>query len=266
MRTIYKKLLFLILILPFNVLAQNTLGGTVLDSKLKNPLVGVNVTIKGTTKGTSTDFDGKFKLSNLTIGDKVVFTFLGYKSSTITYSNQKEVSISLDEESNQLQEVVVQIGYGSAKKKDLTGSVELITSKDFIKGAIVSTDQLLTGKAAGVRITNNGGAPDQKPQIIIRGGASLVASNDPLLIIDGVPISDTGTNPWNLINPNDVESFSILKDASATAIYGVRASNGVILITTKKGTSGPPQFNYSSNISIGKISGALDVMNKQFRY
>lgn len=261
MRTIYKKLLFLILILPFSVLAQNILGGTVFDSKLKSPLAGVNVTIRGTSKGTSTDFDGKFKLSNLKNGDKIVFTFLGYKSSTITYNNQKEISVSLDEESNQLEEVVVQIGYGSAKKKDLTGSIELITSKDFIKGAIVSTDQLLTGKAAGVRITNGGGAPDQKPQIVIRGGASLVASNDPLIIIDGVPISDNGTNPWNLINPNDVESFSILKDASATAIYGVRASNGVILITTKKGTSGAPQFNYSSNVSIGKISKALDVMN-----
>ena len=261
MRTIYKKLLFLILILPFSVFAQNTLGGTVFDSKLKSPLIGVNVTIKGTTKGTSTDFDGKFKLSNLKSGDKVVFTFLGYKSSTITYNNQKEISISLDEESNQLQEVVVQIGYGSVKKKDATGSVEVISAKDFNKGAIVSTDQLLTGKAAGVRITNGGGAPDQKPQILIRGGASLVAANDPLIIIDGVPISDTGTNPWNLINPNDVESFSILKDASATAIYGVRASNGVILITTKKGTTGAPQFNYSANISIGKITKALDVMN-----
>lgn len=261
MKTIYKKLLFLILILPFSAIAQNALGGKVLDSKLKSPLVGVNVSIKGTTKGTSTDFDGIFKLSNLKSGDKIVFTFLGYKSSTITYSNQKEITIILAEESNDLQEVIVQIGYGSAKKKDATGSVEVISAKDFNKGAIVSTDQLLTGKAAGVRITNGGGAPDQKPQIIIRGGASLVASNDPLLIIDGVPISDTGTNPWNLINPNDVESFSILKDASATAIYGVRASNGVILITTKKGTSGAPQFNYSSNISIGRISKALDVMN-----
>ncbi|MFD0777449.1 SusC/RagA family TonB-linked outer membrane protein [Flavobacterium myungsuense] len=137
----------------------------------------------------------------------------------------------------------------------------MVTSKDFNKGAIVSTDQLLAGKAAGVRITNGGGAPDQKPQIVIRGGASLVAANDPLIIIDGVPISDTGTNPWNLINPNDVESFSILKDASATAIYGVRASNGVILITTKKGTAGASQFNYSANISVGKITDELDVMN-----
>lgn len=261
MKTLYKKLLFLILILPFGVLAQNNLEGTVLDLKTKNPIIGVNVSVQGTTNGTSTDIDGKFKLPNLKIGEKIVFSFLGYKSYILTYDNQKQIAINLEEESNQLQEVVVQIGYGSAKKKDATGSVEVIGSKDFNKGAIVSTDQLLAGKAAGVRITNFGGAPDQKPQIVIRGGASLVASNDPLIIIDGVPISDTGTNPWNLINPNDVDSFSILKDASATAIYGVRASNGVILITTKKGTSGAPQFNYSSNISVGKITDALDVMN-----
>ena len=261
MKTIYKKLLFLFVFLPFSILAQSSLEGTVVDSKSKQPIPGVNVIIKGTPNGTSTDFDGKFKLPKVNKGDVVVFSYIGYVNQTITFASQKAITISLDEESNQLNEVVIQVGYGSAKKKDATGSVALVTSKDFNKGAIVSTDQLLAGKAAGVRITNGGGAPDQKPQILIRGGASLVASNDPLIIIDGVPISDTGTNPWNLINPNDVESFSILKDASATAIYGVRASNGVILITTKKGTAGAPQFNYSANISVGKISKALDVMN-----
>jgi len=234
MKTIYKKLLFLLLFLPFSVFAQTTLEGVVVDSKSNQPIPGVNVIIKGTTNGTSTDFDGKFKLPKVKKGDQIVFSYIGYKNSSITYNSQNNIKISLEEESNQLNEVVIQVGYGSAKKKDATGSVALVTSKDFNKGAIVSTDQLLAGKAAGVRITNGGGAPDQKPQIVIRGGASLVAANDPLIIIDGVPISDTGTNPWNLINPNDVESFSILKDASATAIYGVRASNGVILITTKK--------------------------------
>ncbi|MFC6876375.1 SusC/RagA family TonB-linked outer membrane protein [Flavobacterium myungsuense] len=261
MKTIYKKLLFLFVFLPFSVLAQSSLEGTVVDSKSKQPIPGVNVIIKGTPNGTSTDFDGKFKLPKVNKGDVLVFSYIGYVNQTITFASQKMVAISLEEESNQLNEVVIQVGYGSAKKKDATGSVALVTSKDFNKGAIVSTDQLLAGKAAGVRITNGGGAPDQKPQIVIRGGASLVAANDPLIIIDGVPISDTGTNPWNLINPNDVESFSILKDASATAIYGVRASNGVILITTKKGTAGASQFNYSANISVGKITDELDVMN-----
>lgn len=261
MKTIYKKLLFLLLFLPFSVFAQTTLEGVVVDSKTNQPIPGVNAVVKGTTNGTSTDFDGKFKLPKVKKGDQIIFSYVGYKNSSITYGSQNNIKVSLEEESNQLNEVVIQVGYGSAKKKDATGSVALVTAKDFNKGAIVSTDQLLAGKSAGVRITNGGGAPDQKPQIVIRGGASLVAANDPLIIIDGVPISDTGTNPWNLINPNDVESFSILKDASATAIYGVRASNGVILITTKKGTAGAPQFNYSANISVGKIAKALDVMN-----
>jgi len=261
MKTIYKKLLFLLLFLPFSVLAQETLSGTVVDSKSNQPIPGVNVVIEGSSTGTQTDFDGKFKLAKLNKGDKIVFSFIGYSSQTVVFNNQQILNVSLVEESNQLKEVVVQVGYGSIKKKDATGSVALVTAKDFNKGAIFSTDQLLAGKAAGVRITNSGGAPDSGPIIRIRGGASLNASNDPLIIIDGVPISDAGTNPWSLINPNDVESFSILKDASATAIYGVRASNGVILITTKKGTSGEPQFNYSSNVTIGEASKTLGVMN-----
>ncbi len=265
MKTIYKKLLFLFVFLPFSVLAQSSLEGTVIDSKSKQPIPGVNVIIKGTPNGTSTDFDGKFKLPKVNKGDVLVFSYIGYVNQSITFASQKMVAISLEEESNQLNEVIIQVGYGSAKKKDATGSVELISSKEFNKGAIVSTDQLLAGKAAGVRITNDGGQPDSAPNIRIRGGASLSASNNPLIVIDGVPISDANpagvANPFSLINPNDVESFSILKDASATAIYGVRASNGVILITTKKGTSGAPQFNYSSNFSVGTIGKTLDVMN-----
>ena len=261
MKAIYKKLLFLLLILPLGVFAQVTLGGTVVDSQTNQPIPGVNVVIQGSPSGTQTDFDGKFNLMKVNKGDKFLFSFIGYTSQTVVYTNQQSINISLVEESNQLKEVVIQVGYGSVKKKDATGSVALVSAKDFNKGAIFSTDQLLAGKAAGVRITNGGGAPDAGPIIRIRGGASLNASNDPLIIIDGVPISDGGTNPWSLINPNDVESFSILKDASATAIYGVRASNGVILITTKKGTSGEPQFNYSTNVTIGKVIKTLDVMN-----
>jgi TonB-dependent starch-binding outer membrane protein SusC len=265
MKTIYKKLLLLLVILPFSVLAQSSLKGIVTDKTTKQPLPGVNVVIQGSNTGTQTDFDGKFQLQKVNVGDKILISFLGYKNQIINFNSQKEVSISLEEESNQLQEVVVQVGYGSVKKKDATGSIELVTSKEFNKGAIVSADQLLAGKAAGVRITNDGGSPDSAPNIRIRGGASLNASNSPLIIIDGVPISDLGTagvsNPLNLINPNDIESFSILKDASATAIYGVRASNGVILITTKKGTVGKTQFTFSSNLSIGTLGKTLDVMD-----
>ena len=265
MKTIYKKLLFLLLLLPFSILAQESLSGTVVDSKSNQPIPGVNVVIQGATGGTQTDFDGKFKLPKVNKGDKIVFSFIGYTNQTITYANQQTVNVSLAEESNELKEVVVQVGYGTTRKKDATGSVTLVTAKEFNKGAIVSTDQLLAGKAAGVRITNAGGQPDATPNIRIRGGASLSASNNPLIIIDGVPISDLNpagvSNPFTLVNPNDVESFSILKDASATAIYGVRASNGVIIITTKKGTAGAAQYNYSSNVSVGMVDKQINVMN-----
>src|SRR6218665_545920 len=262
MKTIYKKLLFLLLLLPFGVLAQSTLTGTVLDKGSNQPLPGVNIVVQGSTNGTQTDFDGKFQLPNVKNGDVVVFSYLGYKNSTVTYAGQNNLSVSLNEDSNELSEVVV-VGYGSVKKKDATGAVTLITSKDFNKGPVVSADQLLTGKAPGVRITNAGGQPDSAPNIRIRGGSSLSASNDPLIIIDGVPINNVNaaglSNPFSLINPNDIDSFSILKDASATAIYGSRASNGVIIITTKRGTSGAPQFNFSSSISVGKISNSKKI-------
>lgn len=253
------------LLLPIGVFAQSTVGGTVVDKVSKQPLPGVNVVIQGAANGTQTDFDGKFKLNKVKKGEKIVFSYVGYVNAIVTYDSQADILVSLQEESNQLQEVVIQVGYGSVKKKDATGSVALITAKDFNKGAIVSADQLLAGKAAGVRITTNGGQPDADPNIRIRGGASLNASNSPLIIIDGVPISDQNPvgikNPLSLVNPNDIESFSILKDASATAIYGIRASNGVILITTKKGTAGAPQFNYSTTLSVGKLYNKMNVMN-----
>ena len=267
MKTIYKKLLFLMLLLPFCVLAQSTFSGKVLDKVSGQPIPGVNVNVQGSTAGASTDFDGKFQLPNVKKGDIIVFSFVGYRSETLEFNNQSQVTVSLEEDASQLKEVVIQVGYGSVKKKDATGAVEIVTSKDFNKGALVSVDQLLAGKAAGVRITNNGGQPDAAPNIRIRGGASLSASNDPLIIIDGVPISNENpagvSNPLSLVNPNDVESFSILKDASATAIYGVRASNGVIIITTKKGTSGAPQFNYSATVSAGNVDQNINVMNGQ---
>lgn len=264
MKTIYKKLLFLLLLLPFSVLAQNTLNGTVSEKSSGLPLPGVNVTVEGTQNGSATDFDGKFKLSNLKKGDKIVFSYIGFKDYFIVYDAQTNIVVSLEEDSSELDEVVV-IGYGSVKKKDATGSVTSVTSKEFNRGSIISADQLLTGKAAGVRITNNGGQPDSAPNIRIRGGASLNANSSPLLVIDGVPVDNTTPagvgNPLSLINPNDIESFTILKDASAAAIYGSRASNGVIIITTKKGSSGTPEFNYSANVSVGRVNKKIKLMN-----
>ena len=254
--------------LPFGLLAQNTLKGVVLDGANNQPLPGVNVLVTGTTNGTTTDFDGNFTLTNIKKGEKISFSYIGFTDETLIYENQKTITITLKEDQRELKDVVV-IGYGTTTKKDATGSLQSITTKDFNKGAIVSADQLLTGKAPGVRITNNGGQPDSAPNIRIRGGASLNANSSPLIVIDGIPVDNTTpagvSNPLSLINPNDIESFTILKDASAAAIYGSRASNGVIIITTKKGSSGAPEFNYSSNVTIGKVGKKIDMMNgKQF--
>lgn len=265
MKTIYKKLLFLFLLLPLSVFAQSKLSGVVLDGSSNQPMPGVNVIVRGASNSTTTDFDGKFQLNGLKKGDVIEVSFIGYKTETVSFSGQSSVTVTLSEEANQLQEVVVQVGYGTVKKKDATGSVSTVTAKDFNKGAIVSADQLLTGKVAGVRITNSGGQPDATPNIRIRGGASISASNNPLIVIDGVPVDSNNpagvSNPFNLINPNDIESFTVLKDASATAIYGSRASNGVIIITTKKGTSGEIQFNYSANVTAGKVGKLVNVMS-----
>ncbi len=263
MKTIYKKLLFLFFLLPVCAFSQTTFTGKVVDSKTLQSIPGVNVVMQGSSSGTSTGFDGKFTLKGLKTGDKVVFSFVGYRNSTITFTGQTNLEVKLGEVSNELKEVVVQVGYGSVKKKDATGAVTVITSKDFNKGAITSADQLLAGKAPGVRITSGGGGPDSAPNIRIRGGSSLNASNNPLIVIDGVPIDNVNpagiSNPLSLVNPNDIDSFSILKDASATAIYGSRASNGVIIITTKKGASGKPQFNYSAITSIGTITDSKKI-------
>ncbi|HEX8270049.1 MAG TPA: SusC/RagA family TonB-linked outer membrane protein [Flavobacterium sp.] len=265
MKTIYKKLLFLLLLIPFSALAQNTLTGRVLETASGQPLPGVNVVVQGTTNGTSTDLDGNFTLTNVKNGDNIVFTYIGFRETAVAYTGQKTVSVSLEEDANLLSEVVVQVGYGTVRRRDVTGSITTVTERDFNRGAIVSVDQLLTGKAAGVRITNSGGNPDAAPNIRIRGGASLNANNAPLIVIDGVPIDNTNpagvANPFSLINPNDIESITILKDASASAIYGSRASNGVIIIVSKRGSSGKAQFNYSSYVSAGNVDKKIDMMN-----
>ena len=261
MRTIYKKLLFLVLLLPFSSFAQSTLSGVVLDSKSNQTIPGVNVTVQGTQQGVATDFDGKFQLSNLKSGDKIVVSFLGYQEQIFSFENQKSINIKLVEEANQLQEVVIQVGYGSVKKKDATGAVTTLSSEDFNKGSVVTAENLLSGKIAGVTI-NTSGAPGSGSEIRIRGGSSLSASNDPLIVIDGLPISNIGVNGatsiLSSINPNDIASFTVLKDASATAIYGSRASNGVIIITTKKGSK-KLAVDYNFQYGSGKAFNKIDV-------
>ncbi|WP_035668515.1 SusC/RagA family TonB-linked outer membrane protein [Flavobacterium sp. 83] len=270
MKTIYKKLLFLVLLLPFSILAQNTLNGVVLDKVSGQPIPGVNVNVQGASNGVSTDFDGKYQLSNVKKGDKVVFSFIGYKNTVVNFDSQKSVSVSLEEDSNQLKEVVIQVGYGTVKKKDATGAVTVLTSKDFNKGPVASADQMIQGKVAGLQIINGGGSPGVDPVIRIRSGSSLSANNDPLYVIDGIPVANGGVeggrNPLATINQNNIESISVLKDASATAIYGSRASNGVIIITTKKGKSGELKVSYNANLQVSEITKKVDALSStQFR-
>ena len=263
MKTIYKKLLFLVLLLPFSSFSQSALSGVVSDSQTKQPLPGVNVTIQSTQQGVATDFDGKFQLSNVKSGDKIVVTFIGYRTEIISFTNQKSLSIKLVEQANDLQEVLIQVGYGSVKKKDATGSVSVLSAKDFNRGSNVTAENLLNGRIAGVTV-NTSGAPGSGSEIRIRGGSSLNASNDPLIVIDGLPIDNsTGTGSTSFLaslNPSTIETFSVLKDASATAIYGSRASNGVILITTKKGSKNLA-VDYNFQYGSGKVMNQVDVFN-----
>ncbi|MGJ8591006.1 MAG: SusC/RagA family TonB-linked outer membrane protein [Aquaticitalea sp.] len=256
MKTFLNSLLLLAFLCPAILMSQSTVSGTVTEEASTLPVPGVNIIIKGTNTGTTTDFDGKYSI-NVKSSDILVFSYVGYLTQEITIDNQTTIDVSLVEDAAKLDEVVV-IGYGTTSIKDATGSVDVVTEKDFNQGAIVSPEQLLQGKAAGVRITNGGGAPDAAPNIRIRGGASLNANSNPLIVIDGIPVDNGGVsgvgNPLSLINPNDIESFSILKDASATAIYGSRASNGVLIITTKKGTSGETKYNFSARSTYSVIS------------
>ncbi len=269
MKTIYTKLLFLFLLLPLAALAQNTLNGTVVDKATGQPIPGVNLTAQGAPNGASTGFDGNFQLSNVRSGNKIIVSFIGYKTQMIDYTGQKTLNVYLEEDANQLKEVVVQVGYGTVKKKDATGSVSQIAAKDFNKGINVTPESLIKGRISGVNITG-GGAPGAKADIRIRGGSSLNASNEPLIVIDGLPTSNAvpngATGILSTIDPNDIESFTVLKDASAAAIYGSRAANGVIVITTKKGSKAGMKVSFNSQTGVDTVADTVDVLSAdQFR-
>lgn len=247
-----------------SALAQITVNGTI-TSEDQQPLIGATVLVKGTTTGAVTDLDGKFTLQVPDQNAVLVIGYTGFAEQQITVGTQTQLNIVLKVDIQRLNELVV-VGYGSQKKRDVTGSVTNISEKDFIKGNIATPEQLVNGKIAGVQITSNGGAPGAGSRIRVRGGSSLNANNDPLIVIDGVPLDNSGVsgaaNPLSFINPNDIENFTILKDASAAAIYGSRASNGVILITTKKGKAGDKmRINFSSVLSSSAKSGAIDVLS-----
>ena len=254
--------LVMVLCLSFPALAQKiTVSGTVSDPA-GEPLIGASVLVQGTTTGGQTDFDGNFTLQvdpNATL----VISYVGYHTQEVPVNGQTTINVVLQENSVVLGEVVA-IGYGAVKKSDATGSVAVIKPDEIEAGISTSAQDMLVGASPGVVVTTDGGNPTGGATIRIRGGASLSASNDPLIVLDGVPLSDQGyggTNPLTMVSPENIESMTILKDASATAIYGSRASNGVIIITTKKGKSGKPQINFTANMHVNTARKTWDVMS-----
>ena len=255
------------LFLSIGAFAQQSVSGLITDSS-GTPLPGVNVIIKGTNVGVSSDFDGNYQI-NVDNGQILVFSYIGYDSVELTVNGANQ-DVKMTESDSELDEVVV-IGYGTVRKKDLTGAVDLVTEKNFAKGSVVSPQQLIRGKVAGVSIVSNSGAPGDDSNVLIRGIGSLNLNSNPLYVVDGIPLDSGGVggsrSPLNAINPADIEAISILKDASATAIYGSRAANGVVLITTKKGKTGDLKFNFSSRSSSFTPIDFVDVLNAtQFKY
>jgi iron complex outermembrane receptor protein len=254
-------------------------SGTVSDAS--GPLPGASILVKGTSIGAQTDFDGKFTIRNVGANAVLVFTYIGLKQQEVNVAGKTTVNIILKEDSAELREVVV-IGYGTVRKKDATGAVDQIGAKDFDNVAAPSPAQLLRGKVAGVQVTQSSGEPGGGISVRVRGNSSIRSGNGPLYVIDGVPLdggnvsagggltsnsgaqdlgSSSARNPLNFINQNDIESISVLKDASSTAIYGSRGANGVIVITTKKGKSAEPQLSYSSSVTFSKKAGNFGVMS-----
>ncbi len=245
--------------------ASRTVTGKVLDEN-KQPMPGVAILIVGTTSGGTTDFDGNFTLSVPAGNNELQFSFIGYETVKMPIPANNNIWLQMKPQTMTLDDVVV-IGYGTSRKGDLTGAVANVSSKDFNEGMISSPEQLINGKIAGVQIMSNSGSPTAGSTIRIRGGASLNASNDPLIVLDGVPleiggISGNNSNFLSLINPNDIESMTVLKDASSTAIYGSRASNGVIIITTKKGADSKLKISFNTTNSLQVRTQTADMLSR----
>ena len=261
----FKVLLMFIvgLFLSVNTFAQQIVVKGIVKDTTGEPIIGANVIVKGTTNGTITDFDGNFLL-NANKGDIIIISFIGYRSQEAQAA--ASMNIILKDDTELLDEVVV-IGYGSVKKDDLSGSVVAIKAEEMNKGAVTSPQELIMGKVPGLSVSQGDGAPGAGSTIRIRGGASLNASNDPLIVIDGIPVSNDaapGTpNALATINPNDIETFTVLKDASATAIYGPRASNGVIIIQTKKGTQDKIKVSYSGTFTAKDPYKRIETLDAQ---
>lgn len=276
--------LFLITVLSAgSAMAQNqiTITGVVIDGGTSDPLPGVNIVVEGSSEatgstiGTTTSLSGEYTLSVPANLEIVLFSYLGYQTQRVQINNRTEINIIMQQDLSLLEDVVV-VGYGVQRERDLSSSISTVASEDFNRGAQMSPQQLIQGKMAGVNISQNSGKPGGSNKILIRGGTSVTGSNEPLYVIDGFPISTSSVNrqnsvdtyfdhepvnPLNAINPNDIESINVLKDASATAIYGSRGANGVIVITTKSGREGTLQTSYDTRMGVSNVAKTLDVLN-----
>ncbi len=273
---ILKKLIFLLIFLSGSMMfAQISVSGVISDTG--GPIPGVNVLVRGTSNGSVSDFDGNYTINNVAEDAILVFSFVGFKAQEIPVNGQTTINVTMQEDAAELEAVVV-IGYGTQSVKDATGAVAVVSSEDFNQGVIASPEQLIQGKTAGVQITQTSGEPGAGVNLRIRGTSSVRSNNNPLFVVDGIPLagdetaasgsnigvgSSASRNPLNFISPNDIESVSILKDASATAIYGSRGANGVVIITTKSGRgSSKPQFEFSSTLSIAKPAEEFDLLDR----
>ncbi|WP_456312032.1 SusC/RagA family TonB-linked outer membrane protein [Pseudomonas shirazensis] len=263
------KKIYALLILALGCMSysygQTSVSGIVVSDVEKVPVPGVSVYIKGDSKGAvTTDFDGNFKIKTQQTDGVLVFSYVGFQTKEVTYSGSQKLTVSLAEEVSTLNEVVV-VGYGSQKRSDVTGAISSVKSEDFNKGVVANAGQLIQGKVAGVNVIASSGEPGASQDIIIRGAGSLRSGTTPLYVVDGFALDNSGTgvasNPLNFINPQDIESIDVLKDASAAAIYGSRAANGVIVITTKKGSKGQTKINLSMTTGFSTLANKVDVFS-----
>ena len=247
------------------VLAQDrVVQGTVTDAATGETLPGANVSIQGTTTGTSTNANGEYKLQVSGSDATLVFSFVGYQRETVQVGDRSVIDVSLQPQVGEMQELVV-VGYGEQEQRDVTGSVKSVNAADFNQSAAVSPEQLISGKVSGVQISSASGAPGAGSFIRIRGPSSVNADNSPLFVIDGVPVTNDGNtatrNPLNFLNPNDIANITVLKDASATAIYGARGANGVIQIETKSADEGEARISYSGSVSASSVTDQIDMLD-----
>ena len=259
MRNRFFLMLVVSLFLCLSVKAQSGghISGKVVDAL--SELAGVSVVVKGTDNGTITDLTGEFKLSGVKPDDVLQLSFIGYKTQLIKVGKQTRFNITMVEDAQTLDEVqVVAVGYGDVRRRDLTGSIGSADMKDLVKTPVSNITENLAGRIAGVRVSSSDGGPGDNFSIVIRGAGSLTGSTAPLYVIDGFPSESSGLGT---LNPNDIESIDILKDASATAIYGARGANGVVIVTTKKGGAGKPTVTYNGTFKISTLKNKPEMMD-----